>query len=270
MLQRAVESKASRKGGGRMTNLIVNADDFGFSKGVNLGIVEAYTNGIVTSATLMVNMPDKEHAAQLAKAHPQLGVGIHLVLTCGSPISTHVPSLVNEQGEFYSQQEAMKYAESADIERECHEQIQAFFSLGLTPTHIDSHHHVHAHGKVAPIVARLAEQYGLPVRKLRNDSSERVRHQRLHTTVECLTDFYGQGATKDNLIRMFDQAKGRDVVEIMCHPAYVDVRLLNGSSYNTERVRELEILTNPEIRTAVGMRQLELISYRELKHQTHI
>lgn len=252
-----------------MTKLIINADDFGYSKGVNFGIVEAYENGIVTSTTLMANMPGREHAAKLAKEHPGLGVGIHLVLTCGSPVRDDVPSLINEQGEFRSQMEWMKYAEPAEIEREFSAQYKTVLALGLKPTHIDSHHHVHAHRKVAPIVTRLAEQYGLPVRKFSNVYSEGVGHQKFHTTDVCLPDFYDQGVTKENLIHMLDQVKGRDTVEIMCHPAYVDVALLNGSSYNVERVRELEILTDPEIRSAVRTRGFELISYRDLKQQTY-
>lgn len=252
-----------------MTKLIVNADDFGYSKGVNLGIIEAYTNGIVTSTTLMVNMPHGEHAAKLAKVHSDLGVGIHLVLTCGSPVSADVPSLVDKHGQFHSQRQLFSLAEAPHVERELKAQIETFFALGLHPTHIDSHHHVHAHEIIAPIVARLAKQYGLPVRQASNDSTKNAVEQCLHATERFLANFYGAGVTKGNLLRMLDEAKGCDTVEMMCHPAYVDAELLNGSSYNVQRVRELEILTDPEIREAVMRREYKLISYREIMQQMH-
>lgn len=252
-----------------MTKLIVNADDFGYSKGVNLGIIEAHTNGIVTSATLMANMPYSEHAAKLAHAHPNLGVGVHLVLTCGSPVSADVPSLVDKHGQFHSQQQLFSFAAATHIEREFNAQIQAFFALGLDPTHIDSHHHVHAHEKIAPIVMRLAKQYGLPVRQTCNNFANLVMEQGLHVTERFLAHFYGEGATKEHLLHMLDEAIGCDAVEIMCHPAYVDAELLHSSSYNVERVRELAILTDPEIRDAVMKRRFKLTSFREIKQQTH-
>jgi chitin disaccharide deacetylase len=127
-----------------MTKLIINADDFGYSKGVNLGIIEAFQNGVVTSATLMANMPGAEHAAALAKENPGLGVGIHLVLTCGKPICRDVPSLINDHGEFHRLADLEKIARIDEVERELTSQFERFLSFRIQPTHIDSHHHVHA------------------------------------------------------------------------------------------------------------------------------
>lgn len=246
----------------RMTKLIVNADDFGYSEGVNYGILAAFKEGIVTSTTLMVNMPGAKHAAQLAKAHPELGVGIHFVLTCGTPISQAVPSLVNNRGEFHSQREWLEFAEPTEIEREWTAQLNRFFSFGLTPTHIDSHHHVHGHEKIVPIVARLAAQYDLPVRKVPDAFPHSHESDPWRSVNYFSSDFYGEGASKEQLIQLFDRALDYETVEIMCHPAFVDVGLLDGSSYNIQRVHELNILTDPEIRLAVEMRGLELATYR--------
>lgn len=99
--------------------LIVNADDFGYSKGVNLGIIEAHRAGVVTSTTTMVNMGGFEHAVQLARETPTLGVGIHLVLTCGAPVSHDVPSLTDEHGRFHRGYDYLGTTSPEDVERSC-------------------------------------------------------------------------------------------------------------------------------------------------------
>src|ERR1700732_1931642 len=83
-----------------MIKLIVNADDFGYSRGVNFGIIDSHMRGIVNSSTMMMNMPGTGHAIELAKEYPSLQVGIHLVLTCGKPLLQDVHSLVDENGHF--------------------------------------------------------------------------------------------------------------------------------------------------------------------------
>ncbi|EGK09163.1 YdjC family protein [Desmospora sp. 8437] len=246
-----------------MTRLIINADDFGYSKGVNLGILESFKNGVVTSTTLMTNMPGAEHAAMLAKAHPDLGVGIHLVLTCGAPLCEDVPSLVDDQGLFRSGKELEKVAEPEHIERELTRQVEAFFSLGLKPTHLDSHHHVHSHEKVAPIVLKLAKQYRLPVRKISADPRH-MTNRELKTTDTFFPDFYGDGVTKAGLRRILERGTTVETAEIMCHPAYLDHDLLTGSSYTLPRAKELAILTDPEIKDWIRTQGLELISYKEV------
>lgn len=90
---------------------IINADDFGYSKGVNYGIIEAHQQGIVTSATLMANMPGATHAAALAKDKPNLGVGVHLVLTIGKPLTEDVPSLIDKNGHFLRYNELVNNAQ---------------------------------------------------------------------------------------------------------------------------------------------------------------
>ncbi|OQP14540.1 MULTISPECIES: chitin disaccharide deacetylase [Geobacillus thermoleovorans group] len=236
---------------------IVNADDFGYSKGVNYGILEAFQNGVVTSATLMANMPAAEHAARLAKDHPELGVGIHFVLTCGRPLAD-VPSLVNENGEFPRRGEALVGARRGDIERELCAQLERFFSFGLTPTHIDSHHHVHEHPNVFPVVEQLAERYRLPIRPVRT-----ARPHRLPTVDVFFPDFYGDGLTKDRFISLIDRIGDGQTAEVMCHPAYIDVPLASGSSYCQQRVEELAVLTDPTLVAEMAERGVQLITYRE-------
>jgi predicted glycoside hydrolase/deacetylase ChbG (UPF0249 family) len=239
---------------------IINADDFGYSKGVNYGILEAFQHGIVTSTTMMVNMPGTEHAVRLAKENPAFGVGIHFVLTCGKPILVDVPSLVNEDGEFRKRDAQLFYADPGDIERELTAQLETFLSFGLTPTHIDSHHHVHEHPCVFPIVQKLAEQYDLPIRPVRTKKTCHLR-----AVDVFLHQFYGRGLTKEYFLSLFDEVNDGQTVEVMCHPAYIDVPLFTGSSYCSERVNELAILTDPDVRDALEKRGVKRITYRELK-----
>ncbi|WP_407406258.1 chitin disaccharide deacetylase [Peribacillus sp.] len=244
-----------------MTKLIINADDFGYCKGINLGIIECFQNGVVTSATLMANMPGAEHAAGLAKENPNLGVGIHLVLTCGYPVRSDVPSLVREDGAFHRRGDMHKFAEPADIEKELNSQMERFLSLGLKPTHIDSHHHVHGLEKVYPIVEKIAKAHGLPVRKL---DGALHGYQGVKRTEKLITDFYGSDLTTGHLVDILDKSLSSETVEIMCHPGYIDESILNGSSYALPRVKEMAILTDPLIQKAIAVRDIELVSYKEL------
>lgn len=86
-----------------MNKLIINADDFGYCKGVNYGIIEAHTDGILTSTTMMANMPGFDHAVELHRQHPKLGIGVHLNLTTGSPVLKHLNTIVDTEGNFRNQ-----------------------------------------------------------------------------------------------------------------------------------------------------------------------
>lgn len=146
--------------------LIVNADDFGLSKGQNYGIVEAYRNGVVTSTTALVNGEAIDHAAQLSRELPALGVGMHFVLTLGKPVS-EMPGLTRDGllGKWIWQ---MAEEDTLPLDEIAHElacQYQRFIDVfGREPTHLDSHHHVHMFPQIFPIVARFAAQRGIALR----------------------------------------------------------------------------------------------------------
>jgi chitin disaccharide deacetylase len=246
-----------------MTKLVINADDFGYSKGVNLGIIEAYQHGVVSSTTMMVNMPGAAHAAALALAHPGLGVGIHLVLDCGYPVHPSVPSLVDETGRFYKMNQLLEKAKLSDIEKELQAQIEQFFAHGLSPTHLDGHHHVHGREKIYPFVEKLAKDYKLPIRKVSADANH-SSNQLLQTTQTFLYDFYGDELTPTSLIDLVMKSTHFESAEIMCHPAYIDEAVLTGSSYNVQRARELAILTDPEVKQVIEENHIELVTYKEV------
>ncbi|KQL46757.1 hypothetical protein AN963_17775 [Brevibacillus choshinensis] len=245
--------------------LIVNADDFGYSKGVNLGIVEAHVEGIVTSATMMMNMPGVEHAFRLAASTPTLGVGVHLVLTCGSPLESNVPSLTDENGSFRRGQAHLAEASAEEVEREFTAQLERFFRTGRKPTHIDSHHHVHARETILPIVLRLADRFGLPVRyPWAFEQTERSLTPQVNTTEGFSHHFYGEDLTVDGLIGIIDGLSGHATAEMMTHPAYIDEELLRGSSYAIPRTKELQILTAPEVKKYIKLKKVQLVTFNEI------
>jgi predicted glycoside hydrolase/deacetylase ChbG (UPF0249 family) len=252
-----------KRGVGEM-KLIVNADDFGLSRGVNLGIIEAFKNGIVTSTTLMMNMPEIEHALGLLKENIKLGMGIHLVATTGRPISNSVPSLIQQNGKFHGMREIEKYARPEDIRKEFTCQIEKFLSLGIIPTHIDSHHHVHMADQVLDIVLEIAKKYDLPVRLGDKEILKKQSYKEVKTTKYFSDGFYGKELTSEKLIDILRQAEHYETLEIMSHPAYIDQVLLNGSSYSLPRCKELEILTNPKILSYVEEHKIELISFKDI------
>lgn len=224
-----------------MIKLIVNADDFGYSRGVNYGIIDAHKNGIVNSATMMMNMPGVNHAVELAKQYPTLKLGIHLVLTCGKPLLSDVPSLMDEQGNFKKISDFIKDNNLSllELEREWTEQIDRFLEFGLIPTHFDSHHHVHAIPEFLPVIQRLSRKYNLPVRRISEQGVEGVPS----FTDQFFHDFYGDGVTDDYFDKLTMLDFDNQTIEVMCHPGYLDYGLVNGSSYTMDRVRETNILT---------------------------
>ncbi|WP_312470374.1 chitin disaccharide deacetylase [Neobacillus sp.] len=251
-----------------MTKLVINADDFGYSKGVNLGIIEAFNFGVVTSTTMMTNMPGAEHAAALAKDNPGLGVGIHLVVDCGTPVNNDVPSLIDEKGSFHNVEGLVQIAEVVDIEKEFTSQIEKFLSFGLNPTHIDSHHHVHSHERIYPIMEKIAQKYQLPIRKV-SDDPKHTSNSRLQTVQCFIHEFYGNELTSRSFIHLLDKVLSYETVELMCHPAFIDEPLLTGSSYALQRVRELAILTDKEVRDAIVDRKIKLVTYKEVTKQSN-
>ena len=157
--------------------LIVNADDFGITEGATDAIVECHRAGSVTSTTLMTNMPAAQYAAQRAQENPALGVGLHFNLTLGRPLAAlHVNSLTDGQGALLSRRDLALRAitgrlRAAEIRNELDAQHAAMRALGLTPTHLDSHQHVHAIPGIFQVVANFAAERGLPMRMPVNASS---------------------------------------------------------------------------------------------------
>lgn len=143
--------------------LIVNADDFGWSTGVNRGIVESHRSGILTSTTAMVTFPAFAEAAELARTVPALGVGLHLNVVHGPPVSdpSTVPSLLGRDGWFpgagvMARRLLGGQIVASELDRELSAQLDRYRAVMGEPTHVDSHKHMHAFGSFVPAVIRLA------------------------------------------------------------------------------------------------------------------
>lgn len=219
--------------------VLFNADDFGLTKGVTDGIIDAHLNGVVGSTTLMMNGKAVNDAVTLAKKHPTLKVGIHLVLTWGRPVSCDgVASLIDTDGHFKYKNtyRDMEAPDVHEVETEWRAQIEAFIATGLPLHHIDSHHHVHGWEPLKDVVVKLAREYEVPVRYV-----ESLKHEHeILLTEKLWLDFYGDSV--DEVI--FEKLHGLDVdtVEVMVHPAFVDEDLRGVSSYVEMREEELRIL----------------------------
>jgi predicted glycoside hydrolase/deacetylase ChbG (UPF0249 family) len=210
--------------------LIVTADDFGMSAGINRGIVEAHREGILTSTSLLVDRPASEEATALGRACPTLSIGLHLELSPNA---------------------AERIAAEVDA------QLTRFIALvGGPPTHVDSHHDSHRDPRVLPHLLTWARDTGVPVRGYCG-----VRH---------LAQFYGQWGGETHveqiavggLLRLLDDHVREGVTELTCHPGYAEPGL--GSSYAAEREVEVRTLCDPRVRQAIHEKGIRLIGFADL------
>jgi hopanoid biosynthesis associated protein HpnK len=162
-----------------MKNLIVNADDLGWTRGVNRGIGEAHRNGIVTSTSLLANGEAFKDGVETAQDLPRLGVGVHLNLSDGKPVAPvlNVKSLLNEAGEFSLGPEALlfrltaKSLELNEVEAEWDAQIEKVRRTGIHPTHLDGHKHVQMLPGLFAIALRLAKKHGIEAVRVAHEAS---------------------------------------------------------------------------------------------------
>jgi predicted glycoside hydrolase/deacetylase ChbG (UPF0249 family) len=251
-----------------MKRLIVNADDFGRSGGVNAGVLEAHAKGIVTSATVMVLEPSAARGIrEAAEKAPKLSLGLHFTLTGGGPpaaAARQVPSLA-PGGVFPRRREEMAETLPADeVRRELEAQIGVFQVLARKrPSHLDCHHHVSLHPSVEPVVAQIARKYSLPVRGVTGDSLRRLRAAGVKTPDRFVDRFYGESAGFETLAEILETLP-EGTTELMCHPGHADERLKSTSTYAGEREHEIEVLTDPAVRKMLKDAGVKLIPYDAL------
>jgi predicted glycoside hydrolase/deacetylase ChbG (UPF0249 family) len=229
--------------------LIVNADDFGQSHGINRGIITAYRDGIVTSASLMVRWPAAADAAAYAKKHPGLSVGLHIDL--GEQIF--------RAGEWVFLYSVVPLQNETAVRDEISRQLGEFDRLvGHAPSHLDSHQHVHLREPVRAILIDIAQRLGVP---LRHGSPE----------IRYCGNFYGQTAdgtplrdviSADRLIQILETLPA-GYTELGCHPA-AECDL--DTMYRQERLEELKVLCDPRVRAAVTAMGIGLRSFVDLSH----
>ena len=227
--------------------LIVVADDFGQSAGVNRGVVHAHRNGIVTGTSLMVRHEAAGEAVEMSRTCPSMSLGLHL----------DFGEWRLSDGEWVSVYE-VPLGEPAAVRREVDRQLAAFRRLvGRNPTHIDSHQHVHLREPVRSIVETCAHELSVPVR-------------RCDPRIGYCGDFYGQDVdgspvpgriSVDGLVGILETLPP-GVTELSCHPAMGgDLETM----YSAERVQELEVLCDPRIREAIERLGITLCSFEEIR-----
>ena len=246
-----------------MRRLIVNADDFGLTRGVSEGILAAHRNGIVTSTTVLVNRPVAPSLLERLIASG-IGVGLHLNLTLGAPI-TRAPSLTGSDGRFIRDaRQAAARARPDDVEREIEAQIQAFQRLlGRAPTHLDTHHHAGLLPPVGAIVLGLARRRGLAVRSQNEAARAAARTAGLRTP----DHFFGESGPDAHWTVARTLGRLRRLPtgcsEFMTHPGYFDDELAY-SRYGRQRETELIGVGSPVARAAVEALGIRLADFRSL------
>jgi predicted glycoside hydrolase/deacetylase ChbG (UPF0249 family) len=282
-----------------MKQLIVNADDLGLSPGVNRGILEAHRRGIITSTTVMVNQRAAPSGVdQALDDAPDLGLGLHLTLTEGRPVSPpdRVPSLVDGDGCFYSIREWADRLFSFrpdDIRREIEAQVDRFVGLaGRPPDHLDAHHHAsYLHPAGLETMLTVARRYNIPMRSggthgpfeealdtlkgwmptLADSAARQVAEELAAVLAEkpapfwptrLEMGFHGERATLGDLL-VFLTTLPDGITEIVCHPGYVDDQLA-GSRYREPRESELACLTNTATLECVKAEGIQLIAFGDV------
>jgi predicted glycoside hydrolase/deacetylase ChbG (UPF0249 family) len=248
--------------------LIVNADDFGRSAGVDDGIVRAYREGIVTSTTFMTNAPSTAYAASLARATPTLDLGVHLVLTYGRPLSDPalIPSLVREDGSFWRPSELLaRPIDPSDALVEYRAQYARARELaGREPTHVDTHHWVHDHPALSWAVCELARATGAAARTHTPAQRDEYRAKGVRTPDHFTREFQHPGHIEvTDLLALLSRVED-GVTELMCHPGEPDPELVATSAYARERPIELATLIDPRVRAALEQRRIALTTFAEL------
>lgn len=221
----------------------------------------------------MANMSGTEHAVELSKQMPTLAVGVHLTLTCGKPIlGKKVSSLIRNDGNFYNlcdfENENVKIDEN-ELYDEWKTQIDKLYSLGIKLSHIDSHHHIHTFNQTAEIAKTLSKEYNLPVRncnKAVDDNDINFLDLCNYEPIRDMSSKYISVREKcfeiieSNILKNIEFKKS----EAMCHPAFIDSPLLEGSSFNIPRVREVDILCDPYMRALINKYDIELCNYNNI------
>ena len=257
-----------------MKRLIINADDFGLTAGVTAGIVETMQHGVVSSTTAMVCLPEAGENIKRFADSVMGRIGLHLQLTDGRPCAAvaTLDTLVDGDGKFPRSWRELDSCEPDQIRREWHAQIEKINGLGIQPTHIDTHHHVHRFPGIFEVYAEIAAAYGLPARALTPRMAGALRSRGALCPDYCETRWPG-GQFKPEVFlthisRAFESTEGERTIELMCHPGFCDEELESKSTYHKERHEELRSLCDPRLRDGLLEMGIELVTPLALLTQT--
>lgn len=272
--------------------VIINSDDFGLTKGVNKGIIEVIEAGILTSTSVMTNMP---YYRDIIPFKDKIGVGIHLTLTEGKPVlsSVKVPTLVDEHGSFHDYSVVTKKAvystfSTKELAEEFSAQIQKLIDIGIKPSHIDSHESFFKYPFFIPVIKELARAYN--IKGIRTYSPRRFDFKRLlnpkrslisvlllyqkkmwinagfHVT-DKIDSLNKSGLTYQQAIKKLKQIMDDlpdGVLEIVVHPGYCNGDNTPLGGYVYEREAELQALLSKEFKETLVTSGIRLISYNDI------
>jgi chitin disaccharide deacetylase len=284
------------------TRLIVNADDFGMSRGTTDGILLAHRYGYLTSASLMVNMPASEYAVSHAASAPELGIGIHLNICSGKPVSpaSQVPSLVGADSNFHPPAVLIRrlwhwQVSVRELEMEFRAQVRWMKARGLHPTHADSHHHMHIYPAAAiPFLRALLAEGVRCARASRctqfprgnsmggpheGSLARRLLVQSYRSALQ--STLFLSLVSPDSRISFLSRDR-RDLArlglcwksafanlppgafELACHPGFFEKGFSESDPIRLQREEELQWLTDREFRRVLDRRGIQLITYNQL------
>ena len=252
-----------------MRELIFNADDFGYTRDINDGIVQAHREGVLTSTTLMANGREFGHAVTLAHATPSLDIGVHLVLVGG--VSVVTGKLLPKSPAYLP---GALLTGSVKLESELRAQIEKVIAAGLRPTHLDTHKHTHLLPQVFRAVVRLAAEFEIPYVRLPLDPTVRIaglaptnatsiyKSLARRCSVSFTDNFLGFHLTGRLTEVALLQALAKlpaGVTEFMCHPGLLTEELAAAPTRLKEsRQRELEALVSPRVREFIRESAIQL------------
>lgn len=279
-----------------MSYLIINADDFGFSDDVNTAIIQAHEEGILTSTSLMVTGDAAQNAIALAKNHPHLAVGLHLVLVCGKSVlpPAQIPHLVDSQGNFSDNptQAGLNYqfnqATRAELRLEIAAQLEKFRDSGLNLSHVDGHLHLHVHPVILNILTEFAGEFQIKFIRLPSEElTKNLKIDRRNLLIKIVWSIvfgqlrnYGESLLKAHNIKFADRVYGllqtgnvseeyllslipqieAELVEIYAHPTSVNTKINNSGEI------ELKAFLSERVREILSIKGFELSNCAKVIH----
>ena len=250
--------------------LIVNADDCNLTKKVTEAILECHEKGIVTSTTFFVNLPVVDSTVKKLAREKELGVGLHLNLTLGEPVSpkNKVKSLLQSDGKF---KRPFHYAENppkaSEVLCECNTQLLQFKKIfKKLSTHLDSHHQLHDNLLFLKSIVHIAKKNKLPVRPSRILSGPRIKN--MFSSLKKADRFYGNldpdTFWTEEALRDLFMTLQPGINEVMCHPGRVDNELKGLSRMISSREKERQVFSSKNLRGYIKKLKIKLTNYGEL------
>jgi predicted glycoside hydrolase/deacetylase ChbG (UPF0249 family) len=241
--------------------IIINADDFGYSDSINRGIIDSFKNGLISTTTIMINMPYAKEALELWKENKKLGLGLHINLTEGKPISDNILSLVDNNGNFiYIEDCENRFFKEEDIYKEVKAQIEKLKSFDVDIDHLDCHHGLTDNKAFRKVFLNLAIEYSLPIRAVEDDIVKEARRLNIKVTDLWCGEFYDENAEYTTILD-YVRNNSVDSIEIMTHIGYIDDDTRKRTLYLG---REKEIEELKKLKTTGFYNNINLVTYKEL------